>query len=245
MLNVRVLFFVLLGLLASCKSAKDDDLDVVVPAVSTYNEAKVLLEKGKYKKAAEEFANVYYQHPGSGITPYAELMEAYSYYLDKKYEDCVDVLDGFIKLHPAHPDAAYAYYLKSLASFYQMSDVYYDQSATLTAINALKDVMDRFPGTKYAQDAASRLEIAKDYLAAKNMEVGRYYLDGRNNPIAAAGRFKEVAASDSDQAPEALYRLQESFYFMGLSQEAKRYADELQKRFPSSPWAIKAAKLRQ
>ena len=221
MFNFRILCFILLGLLASCTSPKEDTEDVITPAVSTYNNAKELLEKGKYKKAAEEFANVYYQHPGGAITPYAELMEAYSYYLDKKYEDCVDILDGFIKLHPVHEDVAYAYYLKALAAFHQMSDVYYDQSATISAINALTVVKERFAGTVYAKDVIGKLEIARDYLAAKNLEIGRYYLDGRNNPVAAIVRFKEVAASDSHQSPEALYRLQESFLLMGFEKEAQ------------------------
>jgi outer membrane protein assembly factor BamD len=242
MFNFRVLYFILLGLLVSCASPKEDDRDIIVPAVSTYNNAKALLEKGKYKKAAEEFAGVYYQHPGGLITPYAELMEAYSYYLDKKYEDCVDILNSFIKLHPVHEDIAYAYYLKALAAYHQMSDVYYDQSATIAAIDALTVVKDRFPGTPYAQDIADKLVIANDYLAAKNLEIGRYYLDGRNNPIAAIVRFKEVAESNSDQSPEALYRLQESFLLMGFEKEARQYVDELQRRFPNSSWYEKAKK---
>jgi len=243
MLNTRILVLVLLLCsLISCKSRKNDNTDdIISPAVGIYENATSLLEKSKYKKAAEEFANVYYQHPGSPITPYAELMEAYSYYLDKKYEDCTDILDNFIKLHPVHQDIAYAYYLRAIAAFKQMSDVYYDQSSTIAAQTALEDVINKFPGTAYSEDAIVKLEISKDYLSAKNMEIGRYYISARNNPIAAISRFQEVAQSNTSHTPEALYRLQESFLVMGLKDEAHKYATQLIEQFPGNEWSIKAA----
>jgi outer membrane protein assembly factor BamD len=242
MLNTRILLILLSTcLLSSCKSHKSDE-DIILPAVGIYENALQRLENGKYKKAAEEFANVYYQHPGSKITPFAELMEAYSYYLAKESEDCMDVLDNFIKLHPVHEDIAYAYYLRAMAAFSQMSDIYYDQSKTLDAQETLKNVIDKFPGTEYASDAANKLEIAKDYLAAKNMEIGKYYITAKNNPVAAIGRFKEIIKSDTEHAPEAFYRLYESFLAIGLQDEAYQYAQQLISKYPNNEWSLKVEK---
>jgi outer membrane protein assembly factor BamD len=239
---MKILAFSLICFLLSCKSQKKDESDIISPAAEIYNNAIKLLEAKKPKKAAEEFANVYYQHPGSAITSYAELMEGYSYYLDKQFEDCVDVIEVFIKLHPAHEDIAYAYYLKALAMFMQISDVYYDQSKTLDAKLALQEVINKFPSSPYANDAMLKLEIIDDYLAAQNMEIGRYYLDVKNDPIAAIGRFKEVSNSNTNQTPEALFRLIESFSVMGMDDEAIRYKDNLLTNFPNNEWSTKANK---
>ncbi len=241
-MHIRFILVIIFGFLLSCKSVPDKSEDIIVSSEETYNKASALLAQKKYKQASEEFANVYYQHPGGHITPDAQLMEAYCDYLNKKYDFSIDVLNWFIKLHPANKDISYAYYLKSQALFMQMIDVHYDQSLTLRAIDALNDVITKFPKTDYAQDAKEKLEVAKDYLAAKNMEIGRYYLIARNNPIAALGRFKDVSDELNNQTPEALYRLRETFLVMGLNDEAKLYADHLVQKFPTSIWALKLSK---
>ena len=242
MLNLKVLILICLSLLSGCKKAHNDSEDVILPALEIYDQGKSLIAKGQYKKAAEKFADLYYQHPGSEITAYAELMEAYCYYLNNKYEDSVDILDAFLKLHPAHPDVYYAYYLKALSLFMQMSDVYFDQSSTHQAIDALNQVIEKFPDTQYALDCKDKLIIAKDYSAAQNMEIGRYYLFAKNNPIAAVKRFQDVIQTDSAQVPEALYRIHECFMLMGLADEAGYYLKKLGREFPENYWALKASK---
>jgi outer membrane protein assembly factor BamD len=227
--------------ITSCKS-KTSSFDTISPAISIYESGLVKLEKQKYKAAAEEFSNVYFQHPGSVITPYAEIMEAYSYYLAKYYQDTMDILDNFIKLHPMHEDISYAYYLKALAAFHQLSDVYYDQSNTAIAEEALQSVVEKFPETPYAKDAKEKIEVTKDYLAAKDMEIGKYYMKARNNPIAALGRFQSVLKHNTHHTPEALYRLTECCLMIGLKHEANFYALELIKGFPESVWSVHAAK---
>ena len=242
MLKLRFFAAVLLFILASCKASKIDDQDNIIPAKQLYDQGVNLIKERKYSKAADVFSNIYYQHPGGNITPYAELMESYSYYLDGKYEDAFDIVDSFIKLHPMHQDIAYAYYLKAMSLFEQMSDIHYDQSITISAIEALSDVITKYPNTAYAQDAKVKLLIAKDYLAAKNIDIGKYYLVARNNPIAAVNRFKEAVAANNDQTPESLYRLYESLLLLNLDQEAKFYSDKLLGDFPDSPWAAKLTK---
>lgn len=223
-------------LLSSCKSKKNDN-DDVIPAQESYSNGIKELEAGEYKKASAQFEKVFFQHPGNSITPQAELMQAYSLYLASEYEEAADILDMFIKLHPRHADIAYAYYLKALANYVQISDVRLDQSKTNHAREGLEEVMARFPGSKYAIDAALKIDLVNDHLAGKEMFVGRYYLN-KKNPIAAMKRFQIVVENynTTSHAPEALYRLVESNVMLGLVDEARKYAGVLVHNYPDSQW---------
>ncbi|WPY00867.1 Outer membrane protein assembly factor BamD [Candidatus Trichorickettsia mobilis] len=228
---------IILGLLfVGCKSKKKDD-DIVVPATELYANALVLLEKNKYNDAATEFGKVFLQHPGNLVTPQAELMHAYSLFLATEYEEAVDVLDTFIKLHPMNIDIAYAYYLKGLSYYMQISNVHLDQSRTSLAKASFDDVIQRFPGTKYAIDAALKIDLVNDHLAGKEMEIGRYYLRIKN-PIAAILRFQNVIEQyqTTSHTSEALYRLVLGYKLLGLNEDAKKYAAVLGHNYPASTW---------
>jgi outer membrane protein assembly factor BamD len=222
-------------ILVSCKSKKEDES--IVPAQELYDAGLHYLDKKEYKKASSEFEKVFYQHPGNQITPRAELMNAYTLYLMGEYDDAVDILDVFIGLHPRHEDIAYAYYLKALSSYTQISSVKLDQSRTKQARDGLEEVINRFPGSKYAIDAALKLDLANDHLAGKEMMVGRYYLK-KKNPIAAIRRFQIVVEEydTTSHIQEALYRLVESNMMMGLTDEAQKYAEVLKYNYPDSSW---------
>ena len=234
----KSLFSVIIVTLAltSCKSKLKDNEDVV-PAQELYRSDIKELESGEYKKASAEFEKVFFQHPGNSITPQAELMQAYSLYLAGEYEEAVDILDIFVKLHPRHEDIAYAYYLKALSNYIQISDVRLDQSKTKYANEGLEEVIMRFPESKYAIDAALKLDLVNDHLAGKEMFIGRYYLSKRN-PVAAIKRFQIVVESydTTSHAPEALYRLIESNLMLGLVDEAKKYATVLSHNYPDNQW---------
>lgn len=231
-----VLIPLALFLLVSCASKIKDD-EKVVPATELYDVALEKLDKGEYKKASVEFEKVFFQHPGNKITPQSELMQAYSLYLAREYDEVVDVLDIFIKLHPRHEYIAYAYYLKALANYAQVSDVKLDQSKTRYARSGLEEVIQRFPGSKYATDAALKIDLVNDHLAGKEMLVGRYYLQKRN-PVAAIRRFQEVVEKydTTSHIQEALYRLVESNMMLGLVEEAKKYAAVLRHNYPNNIW---------
>jgi len=222
-------------LLVSCKSKKEDE--TVIPANTLYNNGLALLEKGKYKKASEEFQKIYFQHPGAELTPQAEIMEGYSLYMAGEYEEVVDVMDIFTKLHPMHHDIAYVYYLKALSYYMQISDDEHDQSRTENAKLAFEDVMNRFPGTKYAVDSSLKIDLVNDHLAGAEMNVGRFYLR-KNNPVAAIPRFENVVRDyqTTSHAAEALCRLVESYMMLGLPDEAKKYAAVLGHNYPDSSW---------
>jgi outer membrane protein assembly factor BamD len=171
-------------------------------------------------------------------------MQAYSLYVAGEYDEAIDVLDIFIKLHPRHEDIAYAYYLKALSNYVQISSVLLDQSRTRYAKESLEELMRRFPGTKYAIDAALKIDLVNDHLAGKEMSVGRYYLK-RKNPIAAIKRFQNVIEEyqTTSHAEEALYRLVESNVMLGLKDEAEKYAAVLSHNYPSGSWLHNARNL--
>jgi len=229
-------FIVLSFLCSSCKSKKNDD-DTIIPARDLYQTALLHMDSGKYEKAAEEFEKVFFQHPGDDITPQAEIMQAYALYLDAKYEEAVDVLDTFIKLHPMNVDISYAYYLKALSYYMQISDVRLDQSRTTMAKESFEEVIKRYPGTRYAIDSALKIDLVNDHLAGKEMEIGRFYIK-KNNPIAAIKRFQEVIDhyQTTSHVPEALYRLVESCMMLGLKEDAMKYAAVLGHNYPESSW---------
>jgi outer membrane protein assembly factor BamD len=234
----KLLFYTITtcSVLSSCANKKMDE-DLIVPAPELYNNGLVLLEKQKYSKAAEEFSRIFYQDPGNKMTPQAELMQSYSLFLAGQYEEAIDVLDSFIKLHPMHEDIAYAYYLKALSYYMQISNVQLDQSRTFLAKKSFEDVTTLFPKTKYSIDAALKIDLVNDHLAGKEMDVGRYYLR-QNNPIAAINRFQLIVDNyqTTSHIPEALYRLVESYLMLGLSDEAKKYAAVLGHNYPDSTW---------
>lgn len=241
---IRSLFIVtaLISLVA-CQS-KSKDTDKIVPVQELYNLGIKELEAKNYGKASNAFEKVFFQHPGNSITADAELMQAYALYLDGEYDEVGDVLDIFLKLHPRHKDVAYAYYLKALANYVQISNVKLDQSRTRYAKEGLEEVIRRYPGSKYAIDAALKIDLVNDHLAGKEMLVGRYYLKKRN-PVAAIKRFQTVVEEydTTTHIPEALHRLVESNLMLGLADEARKYAGVLEHNYPQSKWTDFSKKL--
>lgn len=244
-MRILNLFLVILSgiALSSCSTKKLNE-DNIAPARVIYNSGIELMEAGQYKKASEEFEKVYFQHPGSNITPYAEIMEAYSLYLAAKYEDASDVLENFIRLHPMHEDIAYAYYLRGLCEYMQINRAELDQTSTEKSSKIFQDVISRFPNTKYAQDASLKIDLVYDHLAGSEMDVGRYYLR-KNNPIAAIPRFQRVIEEydTTTHISEALYRMVESYLRLSLKDEAKRYGAVLGHNYNDSKWYKRAYRL--
>lgn len=222
--------------LTSCKS-KIKEEDKITPITELYDAGLRHLDAGKYKESSIEFEKIFYQHPGNKVTPQAELMQAYALYRAGEFDEVIDVLEIFIKLHPRHKDIAYAYYLKALANYTQISSVKLDQSRTRYARAGLQEVINKFPGSKYALDAALKIDLVNDHLAGKEMTIGRYYL-AQKNLIAAIKRFQVVVDEydTTSHIQEALYRMVESNIMFGLVDEAKKYASVLKHNYPDSSW---------
>lgn len=243
-MNFRNLSLLLLcsSLLVACKSTKEDE--TITPEDTLYQKGTELLRSNKHKAAAEEFAKIYFQHPGSELSPQAEIMEAYSFYLAAEYEEAIDVLDTFINLHPMHDDIAYVYYLKGMCYYMQISDAEHDQGKTESAQVAFQDVINRFPLTKYALDATLKMDLIKDHLAGSEMNIGRFYLT-KQNPIAAVQRFQNVVQNyqTTSHIPEALYRMVECYMMLGIKDEAKKYAAVLGHNYQSNVWYLRSHSL--
>jgi outer membrane protein assembly factor BamD len=225
---------------ASSGGALSPDLGGVAqgdPVAELYNGGLQQLQSGSYKAAAKSFAEVERQHPYSKWATKALLMQAYANYQRNSYDDAINSANRFITLHPGHRDSAYAYYLSALSQYEQISDVRRDQSTTKKALEALDEVGRRFPDSPYAADAAKKGLLAKDHLAGKEMEVGRYYLK-KGSYLAGINRFKKVVTDyqTTSQTPEALYRLTEGYMALGVVSEAQTAAAVLGQNFPNSQW---------
>ncbi len=243
MKKAALLFIGLLSLsLAACSSAPKEEHK---SAEALYDEGYKLLNKTSYQKAAETFEKVELEHPYSKWATKAKLMGAYAYYKDQKYDDAILSLDRFIKFHPGNKDIAYAYYLKALCYYEQITGVEKDQKNTELALNALQQVMIRFPDTDYAKDAALKVDLTYDHLAGKEMEVGRFYLNQKNY-LSALNRFSTVVNNyqTTSHIEEALYRQAEIYKILGLNKEAEDAVKVLGHNYPDSKWYKQALKLK-
>jgi outer membrane protein assembly factor BamD len=239
----RVASAALLGallLFSACGGSEDstellDEKNETVEVL--YNKAFETFNRQAFKASIEQFEEVERQHPYSEWAARAQIMAAYAAYRGGQFNDAIVILDRFVKLHPTHPSAAYAYYLTALVYYTQISDVGRDQKASEQARTALKDVIERFPDSDYARDAKVKYELTEDHLAGKEMEIGRYYLK-RQDYGAAINRFKYVIDhyQTTSHTPEALHRLVESYLRLGVSPEAKKYAAVLGYNYPGSDW---------
>jgi outer membrane assembly lipoprotein YfiO len=233
--RLGVLALTVATLLAACSEKKEEYVER--PVEELYNEAMDLVDKSEYTKAAKAFEEVERQHPYSVWATKAQLMAAYALYERNKYDDAIIQLDRFIQLHPGNKDAAYAYYLKGLCYYEQITDVRRDQKMTEQAMKSLQEVIDRFPASSYAKDAKLKVDLARDHLAGKEMTIGRYY-QGTGQWLGALNRFKAVVDNyqTTTHTPEALHRMVEIYLTLGLTEEAKRVAAVLGHNFPGSDW---------
>ncbi len=213
-------------------------------AEDLYNDAANLLEEKRYKPAAEAFEKVERETPYSPWAVRAQVMAAYSYYKNGKYDDAVLAVNRFLELHPGNENAPYAYYLKALSYYDQIADIRRDQKITEQAQSALKELAARYPETDYARDARLKLDLVHDHLGGKEMEIGRFYLK-KGNTLAAINRFKKVVEEyqTTTHVPEALYRLVEAYVTLGILNEAQKYAAVLGYNYPSNIWYDRAYKL--
>jgi outer membrane protein assembly factor BamD len=217
---------------------KDDDLVADTPADKLYNEGLFLLNnKQDYKEAAKKFDEVDRQNPYSEWARKALLMSAYSYYQSKEYTDCINSAQRYVTLHPGSPDAAYAQYLIGSSYFDQILDVSRDQARADKAINSLEEVVRKYPDSEYSIAAKKKIDQARDQLAGKEMEIGRFYMNKRDF-IGAINRFKVVVTQyqTTRHVEEALERLTEAYVALGIIDEAQTAAAVLGHNFPDSPW---------
>lgn len=214
------------------------------PVEELYSLGMKELEDEDWEEAAKAFDEVERQHPYSTWAVKSQMMAAYALYKADKYDEAIAAADRYAKLHPGAPDVPYAYYLIALSYYEQVTDVGRDQKQTEYAMNALSEVVRRFPESEYAADAREKLEITRGNLAGKEMSVGRFYLQNKNY-LAAINRFRVVVEKfqGSTHAPEALHRLAESYLALGVVDEAQSAAAVLEQFYPGSEWAKESKQL--
>ena len=228
-----------LGLLLGACASSDEQAYVERPVEDLYNNAMNSLLDSDYPESARLFDEVERQHPYSVWAAKAQLMAAYAHYQDNKYDDAVNALDRFIQLHPGNRDIAYAYYLRAISYYEQISDIGRDQKMTALALEALEDVVRRFPESRYARDATLKIDLARDHLAGKHMEIGRFY-QRQGEHLAAINRFRVVVGDyqTTTHVPEALHRLVECYVSLGVTDEAQATAAVLGHNYPGSEWYV-------
>jgi outer membrane protein assembly factor BamD len=225
----------------ACSTFGGKDDEVVVysddPPDKLYNEGLFNLNSNKYDKAATKFQELDKQHPYTEAGRKGALLEVYAKYKQGEYDDAATAAKRYVALHPTSPDAAYAQFLLGMSYYNKIPDVTRDQSRTQQALTALEEVPRRWPDSEYAEPARQRIQLARDQLAGKEMEIGRFYLKERNY-IGAINRFKTVVTQHQTtrHVEEALARLAEAYLSMGIVGEAQTAAAVLGHNFPQSPW---------
>lgn len=236
---------------SGCMSSEQDvDLATYVeqtdPADVLYNQGLANLNAGRMGEAEKKFAAIDRQHPYSEYARKSMVMGAFASYRSGKYDEAINAGKRYVQLYPSTPDAAYAQYIVGLSYFRQIRDVTRDQKESRRAIEAMEEVGNRWPDSEYVDDAKQKIRFARDQLAGKEMQVGRYYLE-RREYIAAVKRFRGVVEnySNTRHVEEALARLTEGYYAMGLANEAQAAAAVLGQNYPDSPWYKDSYKLLQ
>jgi outer membrane protein assembly factor BamD len=237
----RLLATAFLGGLAGCSFLNPQKAAPTSPKVSSpetlYNNGIDALQARRFSVAVSQFETLQQNYPYSGYVANAQLMQGYAYYLENKYPESVQQLNRFISLHPTSTDAAYAYYLRALCFYEQIADVQRDQQGTVESMDALEEVVTRFPQSKYARDAQLKIDLCRDHLAGKEMLVGRYYQTQKNYE-AAINRYQRVVQDfqTTNHVAEALERMVEVYLDLGLVEQARKSAVVLGYNYPGSEW---------
>ncbi|WP_099827609.1 outer membrane protein assembly factor BamD [Oceaniglobus indicus] len=225
--------------LAACgnsQSTRNQPLDGL-SAEGIYKKAEFELEDNKPETAAKFFGEVERLYPYSEWAKRALIMQAFAYHRDKDYEAARSSAQRFIDFYPGDDDAAYAQYLLALSYYDQIDDVGRDQGLTFQALQALREVIEQYPDSEYARSSILKFDLAFDHLAAKEMEIGRYYLK-RRNYAASINRFRVVVEQfqTTTHTPEALHRLVEAYLSLGLTDEARTAGAILGHNFQGTEW---------
>jgi outer membrane protein assembly factor BamD len=233
---------------ACSMTERDLDLSTYVeqtePADVLYNQALANMDSGRLSEASRKFQAIDRQHPYSEYARKSMVMGAFANYRQGKYEEAINSAKRYVTLYPSTPDAAYAQYIIGLSYFRQIRDVTQDQKESRRTIEAMDELVQRWPESQYVDDAQDKIRFARDQLAGKEMQTGRYYLE-RREYIAAVKRFRYVVEnySNTRHVEEALARLTESYYAMGLTNEAQTAAAVLGQNYPDSRWYADSYKL--
>ncbi len=226
-----------IAVLAACGSLDSGPpVEELTPA-QIFARGESQLSAGQADDAAITFGEIERLYPYSELAERALIMQAFSYHRDADFPSSRATAQRYLDFYPAQSDAPYAAYLLALSYYDQIDEIGRDQGLTIQALQALRRVIEQYPGTEYAELSAQKFDLAFDHLAAKEMEIGRFYLK-RGNYVAASNRFRTVVEDfqTSTHTPEALHRLVESYLSLGLVDEAQTAGAILGVNYQSSEW---------
>ncbi len=218
-----------------------------VPADGLYDQGLARLGKKDYTGAAKKFGELEKQYPNSGWSQKGLLMQTYSEYTEGKYDEAVATANRYIGLYPNTKDAPYVYYLAGMSYYNQIPDADRDQERAEKSVTIFNQLVEKYPKSEYVNDAKFKIQVAKDQIAAREMKVGRFYLE-QSNYTAAINRFREVIGKyqSTRHTEEALFRLTEAYLRLGVVNEAQTAAAVLGHNYPDSQWYKDAyARLRE
>lgn len=218
-------------------SKSEEEIKPAQPPEQLYNEGLELQKSGSWKSAAKKFEEIERSAPYSEWAKKGRLMTAYSYYQAEEYDDAATAAERYVSLHPGSADIAYARFLMADSYFKQIPDITRDQTRTQKALTAFQDLAQQHPNSEYAKIAQERIIAARDQLAGKEMDIGRFYLKQKSY-LAAVNRFRTVVEQyqNTRHVEEALYRLVEANLALGIVNEAQAAASVLGHNFPQSQW---------
>jgi len=244
------IFFILITLffLSCSKDIKKETIinekSLELQVLEAYQEGMKSLDQGDVLFAAKKFNEVEILFPQSEWAPKSALMAAYSYYVQDYYGDAIAELDRFIRIYPLHKNIDYAYYLLAISYYEQIVDEKKDLQSITNSKKNFEIIIKEFPNTEYALDAQFKIDLINDILASKEMYIGRYYFD-KKKWIPAINRFRSVIDNyeTTIYTEEALHRLVEIYYLLGLKDESQKYANLLGYNYQSSEWYEKTYSL--
>ena len=237
----HILLVGLVIFLTSCAKEKEasiiNEVDIRLQMIALYEEGYEELLKGDILFAAKKFNEAEILFPQSQWAPKSALMAAYAYYSQDYYGDAIAELNRFIKVYPLHENIDYAYYLLGISHYEQIVDEKKDLQSIVNAQSYFDIILNKFPNTEYAIDAEFKIDLINDILASKEIYLGRYYLE-KKKWIPAINRFRTVIDDfeTTIYTEEALYRLVEVYYIIGMKNEAEKYAKLLGYNYQSSKW---------
>ena len=221
-----------------------EDTNIDSQMIKAYNEGLTALDNKDYMLAVKKFGEAEILYPQSIWAPRSALMTAYSYYVYERYFDTIFELERFLKTYPEHNRQNYAYYLLGLAYYEQIVDEKKDLEPIINSKKYFQIIINEYPGSEYAADAEFKLDLIKEILAAKEMYLGRYYIE-KEKWIPAINRYKTILENydDTIYVEEAIHRLVEIHYKVGLINESKKYANLLGYNYQSGEWYEKSYKI--
>ena len=245
----KIILFFLIIVLTSCSSKKEqisilEDENLELQMIDAYKEAYKELEKGDAIYAAKKFNEAELLFPQSEWAPKSVLLSAYSFYSQNYYEDALSELDRFFKKYPKHPNTDYAHFLYAMCYYENIIDEKKDLEPLLISKKRFDFIILNYPDTDFAQDAKFKIALIQDVMASKEMYIGKYYLK-KQKWVAAINRFKTILNKyeTTIYVEEALHRLVETNYKIGLEDEAEKYANLLGYNYQSSQWYEQSYKI--